>query len=702
MGLERIGDLSLATRFQPNAKENAPPTNPAVAAQGAVIELNTDGHLLQILPKDQAPAHMSLPAPLGQEFSQALGDQFVHQLSSSALHSNAQIAYGIKHLGELKGASAPMYGQQFTSAHQGQKFGDKYEIVGAKPQGVEPGFTAKKVWTDRDTEKMLGLEGDHKYMQGSLVALLDSLSDIELLDLAQLHDTDENRHPIQLRSELKALSNVEELKTFLKPILERLRTDFLMSRANQTLLQPENAKHIDAMRAHIKTNIGQQKFEKLHYMKLDYSIRTSNFISTKYIRPARKNAGFLKGVVDFFVRWWKADKPKELNKAAVRECLANDLTRAFGVNTQKLKLVESKHASGETKWMLDGTHVTAKDPSEKYFDLEKCMSGHGDQQVLVQTDMENGKPVRQFNTVSEQGRVDIKVFTADTKIKDLGEKKILFMLMGDVDAVGSRGQNKGRIGDDFVAIDPGHSLSTSSMDKRTIHNDFSMSNSASYKNFSIFDQSPYSDRMRGVQKIQTLRQSDSEWSRIFAQYKSQFGSDKDANSNFQAAIGQWQTSFESRADDIVNNVFKDRLAVYEFDMGKTDSVEKDKAHAQVLDMLDTFEKITSKHAWTQRWTDKDGTPCRVDLAVPMVKPKDRQEWQVTEDKQSGELVFKAVRPKKDFFDRWTQFRNSVDRFPVVSVSSPSDSEFVVRIAKKDLESASEVFNLEQLRMLSFT
>lgn len=701
MGLERIGDLSLATRFQPNAKENAPPTNPAVAAQGAVIELNPDGHLLQILPKGQAPANMSLPAPLGQDFSHALGDQFVHQLPASALRSNAQIAYGIKHLGELKGAAAPIYGQQFTAAHKGQKFGDKYEIVGAKPQGVEPGFTAKKVWTDRDTEKMLDLQGDHKYMQGSLGALLDSLSDIELLDLAQQHDSDEKRHPTELRKELQALGNVEVLKTFLGPMLERLRTEFLTSIANQTLLQPEYAKHIDAMRAHIKNNIGQQKFEKLHYMKLDYSIRTPDFISTKYIRPARKNIGFLKGVVDFFVRWWKADKPKELNKAAVRECLANDLTRAFGVNTQKLKLVESRHATGETKWMLDGTHVTAKDPSEKYFDLEKCMSGHGDQQVLVETEMENGKPVQQSKTVNEQGRGDVKVFKADTTIKDLGEKKILFMLMGDVDAVGSRGQNKGRIGKEFVAIDPGHSLSTSSMDKRTIQNDFSMSNAGSYRNFSIFDQSSYSDRMRGVQKIQTLRQSDSEWGRIFAQYKSQFGADKDANSNFQAAIDRWQSSFESRADDIVNNVFKDRLAVYEFDVGTTDPVKKDEAHAQVLDMLDTFEKITSKHTWTQRWTDKDGTPCRVDLAFPMVKPKDRQEWRVTEDKQSGELVFQAIRPKKDFFDRWTQFRNSVDKFPVVSVSSPSNSEFIVRIAKKDLASAAEVFNLQQLRRLSY-
>ena len=650
------------------------------------------------VPQNQAPTSLSLPNALGREIGQTLGDQFIHQLPAVALRSNTPRAYGLKGLGELKGSNAPTYNKQFSLADKGQMFGEKYVIVGAKPQGVEPGFTAKKAWTDRDTEKMLGMQGEHKYMDGALGALLASMSDSELIALAEKNDRVAGAHPSLLRQELQDPNNAGGRKVFLEPMLQTLREDFLTAKADQKPLSFDHAKHIGAMSAHIKATVGQQKFEKLHYMKLDYSLRTTPFSKT-YIRPARKNVGFVKRVKDFFVRWWKADKPKGLNEAAVKECLANDLTRAFGVNTQKLKLVESRYPTGETKWMLDGTHVTGQDPTQKYADLDRSMSGHGDQQVLVETEMKDGKSVRKCKLVDVPGRGMTTIYRADTGIKDLGEKKILFMLMGDVDAVGSRGQNKGRIGDDFVAIDPGHSLSTSAMKKHNIRNDFSISNQASYRNFSIFDQTPYSERMKGVQKIKALRQAGSEWEGIFSEYKGQFGVDKDINSNFADSIQAWQSGFESRADYIVDTVFKDRLAVYDFDMDAADPVEKDTAHAQVLDMLDTFEKITSEHTWTQSWTDKEGQHHQVDLAVPLVRADARQEWRVSEDTASGELVFQAVHPKKDLLERWTNFKNSAESFPVASVSANSTSEFEVRIAKKDVAEAAKVFNLAKLRQI---
>ena len=48
---------------------------------------------------------------------------------------------------------------------------------------------------------------------------------------------------------------------------------------------------------------------------------------------------------------------KARNEGAVREALANDLMRSLGIQSQKLKLVESVHADGTPKLMLDGTHV---------------------------------------------------------------------------------------------------------------------------------------------------------------------------------------------------------------------------------------------------------------------------------------------------------------------------------------------------------
>ena len=85
--------------------------------------------------------------------------------------------------------------------------------------------------------------------------------------------------------------------------------------------------------------------------------------------------------------------------------------------------------------------------------------------------------------------------------------------------------------------------------------------------------------------------------------------------------------------------------------------------------------------------------------MPLVRADARQEWRVSEDTASGELVFQAVHPKKDLLERWTNFKNSAESFPVASVSANSTSEFEVRIAKKDVAEAAKVFNLAKLRQI---
>ncbi|MFH7112130.1 hypothetical protein ACFWXM_30155, partial [Achromobacter xylosoxidans] len=81
-----------------------------------------------------------------------------------------------------------------------------------------------------------------------------------------------------------------------------------------------------------------------------------------------------------------------------------------------------------------------------------------------------------------------------TTINELGRNKILMLLMADRDALGSRGGNKGYVGNTFVGIDPGHALEEDRLgDTGDVHSDFSFNQPKGptfmgYKNFTVFEQ----------------------------------------------------------------------------------------------------------------------------------------------------------------------------------------------------------------------
>ena len=76
-------------------------------------------------------------------------------------------------------------------------------------------------------------------------------------------------------------------------------------------------------------------------------------------------------------------------------------------------------------------------------------------------------------------------------------------------ALGSRGDNKGRMGNTFAAIDPGHSLEEF-MDARNIRSDFSFSEPgrfSKFKNYTVFDDCAYMEKMEGVRQLKEMRDS---------------------------------------------------------------------------------------------------------------------------------------------------------------------------------------------------
>ena len=144
----------------------------------------------------------------------------------------------------------------------------------------------------------------------------------------------------------------------------------------------------------------------------------------------------------------------------MREALANDLMRSLGIQSQKLKLVESVHADGTPKLMLDGTHVDGfSDFDGKPEKGERYLKDG----VLVRNQKRPGDPDGVF---TGPPRLDLGM-------SELGRNKILLLLMADRDALGSTGGNKGYVGNSFIGIDPGHALEGGLLGRRgDVRSDF--------------------------------------------------------------------------------------------------------------------------------------------------------------------------------------------------------------------------------------
>lgn len=679
--------------------------------------------------KAEVLSEKSINIAVRKVLSKKLGAQIGEQLL--AIKTDNLGAFALRHLKANPihdTSSLPVYGKRFVASDINLKFGDKYIIHDQKKLGVEPGFVALKAWTQADTQKMLSLDeatnSNHHYGIIASSVYVDFLTDRELIELAETYSSSGNVLPKNpttadvavaqnaplLRQMLKA--DVSFRLDFLKDEFRALRNELVKGGLTKS---SEGSKRFDVMREVVQQQT--EKFTKRHYIKLDYHETTwTNHLRSgnKYARGERQGVGVVKAFKDRAVRWWKSDTPKHLNRSAVKEALANDLTRALGVPTQKLNIVPSRFPDGQIKLLLDGTHVTGNRPDDQYSDLTPYMSGYGERQVLVKTVIQKSQEGKTLVVpevrVREDGRI---MMQADTTRVGMGRYKAVFSLLADVDAVGSKGQNKGTLGKEFFAIDPGHSLDARSMKGEIPRNDFRIKSEGhgSYKNFSVFDQSPFSERMRGLKDTleKVLYAQGEVTGGVFNEYRKQFGGDKksDLNKELQFAedINKWRNELEERALRF-ERAFSDRLAVYKFDMSTiADSVQDpvqrqsliNNAHDNILDTLDALEKITSKHSWTQEWSDSKGAKFGVDLVNPQVRFVDRQEWRVKEDpNDSGRLIFEMVSPNREAELRLKAFRNGVPQSANLDMAVIGGS---ISIQKSQIGNLSSYFGLDNLAKL---
>ncbi|OYV48163.1 MAG: hypothetical protein B7X06_01875 [Verrucomicrobia bacterium 21-51-4] len=102
-----------------------------------------------------------------------------------------------------------------------------------------------------------------------------------------------------------------------------------------------------------------------------------------------------------------------------------------------------------------------------------------------------------------------------------------------------------------------------------------------YKNFSVFQDRPYLEKFQGVLDLRELRKSGKDIETIVA-YLNEFNA---GDLNFSEDIGEVLKSYVERRDYILDEVFAQRLHIYD-----SDTV----AGPAALKLVDALEKATSK------------------------------------------------------------------------------------------------------------
>ena len=569
---------------------------------------------------------------------------------TNAVQFAQMVAQGLRRIiGNGNNPAAPTFGQRYPVGNgQVQDRIGGYRVMGDKTRGVEPGFIAKRDWTAGDTTKMgtpahafntqaralalqwLGggpLPGNRPQDADLNPMLLKILSGLALGGGAHALAASQVLNDPALAHNDTSLIDV--LRNVMAPNAA-LNTALAAALVTETLAcvtAPDNHALFTEATALFRELTGevmqtQAKFTKNHYIKLDYY--EADKIGDKYHIPRDKAKGnFITAPVHRLVT---GATPTERNEGAVRESLANDLMRAMGVESQKLKIVEGQYPDGTAKLMLDGTHVAG------FSDFDGTPT-RGDiylkDGVLVRNQQRNTDQPNQFTGPPQ----------LDMSINELGRNKILMLLLSDRDALGSRGGNKGYVGNTFVGIDPGHALEEGRLGVTDdVHSDFSFDQPGGpafmgYKNFSIFDQSSLAEKMEGVRMIAHLSQSQADED-LFDRYALEFSAtnNRPPEAQFDAGINNLKALYIARRDALLG-VFTQRLAVDGFNFGFQDPAPQYFAMRDAtLNALDGLEKLTSKTTAT--------TKSGIELQYPQVNsPSDRKEWNVTQDPATGDLLF---------------------------------------------------------------
>ena len=337
-------------------------------------------------------------------------------------------------------------------------------------------------------------------------------------------------------------------------------------------------------------------YAEQHIVKLDYNESDDTLLGS-HRTPERTK--LKQGTL---YHYFRTTTTKDANIGAVGEVLANDLMAKTGIPSQELVLRQAGWSDGRSKLLLEGT------VAKGYSDLDRFL---------------------------RDGRL-VNVDGSRLQLRELGKYKIMLLLFGDRDGIGSHAQNKGCIGDRFFAIDPGHSLEGKRI---TFSTDFSFTANCDFKNYGIFDDTPRAEKFRGVLEIRknlaeslvpniVLRQH---VSRNFDYYR-EIARKQDAATRTEMLrrIDHMEREFTRRIKDICDT-FQSQLELYDAIAGDGTDPERVCDAEAAIEAEANLEKLASP------------TTCRsrngeVQLRHLEVAPADRRPATIRRDGDGGYVV----------------------------------------------------------------
>lgn len=493
--------------------------------------------------------------------------------------------------------------------------GVKYVFEKLKTSGVEPGFIVRKDWTAADTQTMMTDGTD-----------LDQVAR-EVLEQ-------------RLGRPLTAQDDVRALK----------------------------AQHFVAIRDAAMAGTGNvRRLTERHIVKLDYNendrrVRHGAAHIGHFRLPVRNaiKGGAFKGA---FFRAFRLTTANAASAGAVAEALANDLTRAMGVQTQELSLVKGRYSDGHEKLML----------------VSKFAHGYRD---FDGNFLKDGRLV---------GRQDAHGNVIEQP-EDIGRYKAMFLLLADRDAVGSHGQNKGIVNGHFFAIDPGHSLEGNGA-ALEIHDDFSFKDTQGgvfekrFLNFSVFDDSNRSEKLKGMVAIRDAFVH-GDFENIFNEYEARFPADdphadQALSQAIQTRIREMRAEFNGQYDRMMG-VFGGQLAVYDHFLALTPG--DDATACGVIDAVENLERLTSPTVATSKHGE-------VQLRHLEVTPETRVPWKVRVA-PDGAVVYSCDRLPEG---RKPLLENMLQGAGVTEVEAGTDGSFTFTVPQANLPAFLGAFTEDAVR-----
>lgn len=525
-----------------------------------------------------------------------------------------------------------------------------FEFKKVKAKGVEPGF-----------DGTLRFLPSHARQMRENGTFLNTKAKEYTKQLAQNLKTPGNS-PIEnnlkttiqsyLDNKLKVDPSVEEIQKFLKnpQDLEDLEKHLL-----------ENPNLEKGIQDHLKATLPM--FTIIHHVKMDYAESDRTLTGNLQIPKSKaKNSAH---------RTFTAKSRETANKAAIKETLASDLMSAMGIHAQKARLVPAKYQDGSLKLMISSEHMTGA-PDENFEDFAGKLSSTRNA-VLYTTDSSGQK-------------------ISDSAVEGWGRNKILMLLLADRDAIGTRGDNKGRLGNTFAAIDPGHSLE-GYMSMRNIHDDFSFDQphkpkGMQFKNFTIFDDSSFKEKMIGVENIEKMRNEGSDM-RIFDGYRTYFEEQmkatddpnlKNEYASYIADLEDKRSAFIARRDYILDDVFKERLEIYH-------------ENKDLLESMDKMEKLFSPSTLKA----PDGS----DVKMRHLRLKDQSKRVEVHAQKEGDGFTLSFKGDHNRLERLNSYLTNQGQ-TLTQNAQLQNGQITLHLQAQDLDNFNSAFNEENLkRFLGF-